>query len=90
MNPFKMSITQVVGDPEWQALRSSFLGTWKFQAGLNCARLREYLGDMLDPFRLRRVLNYLTGSGFRSGNIKNPAIQELLSQVREEAERWKK
>ncbi len=78
-----MDIRRVVDDPTWQTLRASLVGTWKRSPAANVARLREYLaGRWQDPFAVRRVLNYLTGSGFRIGIISHPDIGTLLSEVR--------
>lgn len=77
-----MTIQQIVDDPEWQVLRQSFVGTWMLTPSLNVKRLRKYLGDFSDPKKLRRVHNYLTGSGFRSGKIVHCEINQLLNEVR--------
>ena len=77
-----MNIKEVVNDPEWQTIRKSFVGTWKFHPEANCNVLRTYLGDFSDPLKLRRVHNYLTGSGFRIGIISHPEIDKLLNEVR--------
>jgi len=85
-------ITEIVDDPKWQALRASFVGTWKARALRNIAELRRYLGEVEYAdnaeyeLRLRRVHNYLTGSGFRIGVIAHPAIDRLLEHVRRERE----
>lgn len=76
------SIQHVVNDPEWQALRTSLLGTWKGYPERNVAKLRAYLNDFSDPLRLRRVLNYLTGTGFRLGKIFHPDIDALREEIR--------
>lgn len=78
MNPIK----EVVNNYEWQSLRKSFLGTWKTQRKMNCLILSEYLGDFSDPLKVRRVHNYLTGSGFRIGIISGVEIDNLLKQLR--------
>jgi hypothetical protein len=77
-----MNIKEIVNDPEWQSLRRSFVGTWKIFPERNCERLERYLGDFSDPLKLRRVLNYLTGSGFRSGKIKHPGITKLINPIK--------
>jgi hypothetical protein len=66
-----MDIRIVVADTEWQSLRKSFLGTWKHRdmERENILCLSEYLDEFHDPYKVRRVLNYLTGSGFRMGKI---------------------
>ena len=77
-----MTIQQIVNDPEWQILRKSFVGTWMLIPSENVRKLRRYLNDFSDPLKLRRVHNYLTGSGFRSGKIKGEEINKLLKEVR--------
>lgn len=80
----EMDIKEIVNDPEWQALRQSFLGTWKQQAEENVAKLRQYLAEAKGDYALRRrrVHNYLTGSAFRIGMIVHPSIDQLLSEIR--------
>lgn len=85
----KLTIQQIVDDPEWQALRGSFVGTWKKTPTENVTRLREYLGPMTEWIRLRRVLNYLTGSGFRMKVIDHPEIDKLLNEVRTKIDKLK-
>lgn len=77
-----MTIQQIVADPEWQALRSSLVGTWKYTPERSVLRLRIYAGDFSDPLRLRRLHNYLTGTAFRLGKISHPEITALLTQIR--------
>jgi hypothetical protein len=85
----KYEIQRIVDDPEWQELRRSFLGTWKSDQEKNCQKLREYLGNFSDYLKLRRVQNYLTGSGFRIGIISHPEITILLTQVKEKLNEYK-
>ena len=75
-------IKSVVNNVEWQELRNSFIGTWKHKPVENVKFLREYLSDMSDPYKVRRVLNYLTGSAFRIKLIKHKDIDKLLSEIR--------
>lgn len=78
-----MRIQDVVNDHEWQEMRKGFVGTWKKTPERNCDRLRQYLYEVPgDALRHRRILNYLTGSGFRMGVINHPAIDSLLMEVR--------
>jgi len=80
-----MDIREVVNDPQWQELRGSFVGTWMKEESGNVIKLRNYLGDFNDPLKLRRVHNYLTGSGFRMGKIgQSKECQSLLIRVRQE------
>jgi hypothetical protein len=79
-----MNIQVVVDDPEWQKLRLWLKGKWA-QHGPECVqRMREYFEkDKTDPYRIRRLLNYLTCSGFRTGAIKEPSADKLREEVRE-------
>lgn len=77
-----LDIKIVVADPDWQKIRSSFVGTWKTDSKKNISILKKYVGDMTDPFKVRRVLNYLTGSAFRMGIINSPEIERLRNQIR--------
>lgn len=77
-----MKIQQIVDNPEWQALRKSFVGTWKVTPAENCEKLEVYLDDFSDYFKLRRVSNYLTCSGFRIGIIQHPSINILRDMVK--------
>jgi len=78
-----MKIQDVVNDPEWQAIRRSMIGTWKHTPEANCQILRTYLQDFSDPLRVRRVLNYLTGSAFRFRRIRHLEIDKLVLEIRE-------
>ena len=86
------NIQKIVDDPAWQALRRSFVGTWKHTPAANVKKLRKYLrtGRTIKYRRFRQVYNYLTGSGFRIGVISHPSIDKLLAEVREikKSKRW--
>lgn len=78
-----LDIRQVVNDKTWQKIREDFVGTWKETPAKNVKRLRQYLGKKpWNPMRVRRVLNYLTGSAFRIGRISHPDITALLTSIR--------
>jgi hypothetical protein len=79
-------IQDLVKDEEWQTLRSSLVGTWKTNPERNCKLLKQYLGDIhtCEYKKLRIVLNYLTGSGFRIGIIKHPCIDSLRNEIKSE------
>lgn len=85
------TISELVKDPEWQKLRSSLVGTWKVKPEENCKLLRNYLGSIQNcKYRkLKIVMNYLTGSGFRMGVIKHPCINQLRSEISTELKRRK-
>ena len=74
---------ELVKRKDWQDLRISFLGTWKHTPVENVKKLREWIGDFKTTSmdKLRIVMNYLTGSGFRSGRIKHPEIQKLRDDI---------
>lgn len=84
-------IRDLVKDEEWQKLRSSLVGTWKTQPERDCQLLRNYLGDIqtCSYEKLRIVMNYLTGSGFRMGIIKHPCISKLRLDISMEMKRRK-
>ncbi|MFW9871635.1 MAG: hypothetical protein ACFFG0_00945 [Candidatus Thorarchaeota archaeon] len=69
----------LVSSPEWQRVRKSLLGQWKERPEWCCSQLRKYLGNLstTSKDKIKVVQNYLTGSGFRSGKIKNPCISKL-------------
>jgi hypothetical protein len=82
-----LKIQIVVADRGWQELRGSFVGTWKHTPEENVKRLSDYVGDMNDPLKVRRVLNYLTGSAFRIGIVEGSGVEELRKKIRNS---WKK
>jgi len=78
------NIQVVVDDPEWQKLRLWLKGKWA-QQGQECIkRMRDYFEvDKENPWRVRRLLNYLTCSGFRTGAIQEPSAPALREEVRQ-------
>jgi hypothetical protein len=81
------NIKKVVDDPEWQELRLWLKGKWAKQGAECVRRMKEYFDkDKNDPYRVRRLLNYLTCSGFRTGAIKEPSANKLREEVRD---KWK-
>jgi len=82
---------ELVNNPEWQAVRKSLLGQWKEKPTWCCSRLRNYLGSIQSASddKLSIVMNYLTGSGFRSGTIKHACISALRAQISVERKRRK-
>jgi len=73
----------LVKSPEWQAVRKSLLGKWKEDPEWCCARLRKYLGPISSTSndKIRVVMNYLTGTGFRTGKIKHTCITKLRLEL---------
>lgn len=76
------NIKVVVAEPGWQEIRHKLVGTWKDTPDENIKLLEDWLEDGSDPIRVRQVLNYLTGSGFRIGIITHPEIDRLRDKVR--------
>lgn len=85
-------IKEIVKDPRWQKVRKSLLGQWKVQPSWCCQQLRSYLGSMTGASNdeLRIIMNYLTGSAFRMGKIKNPCISKLRDDVSKEMKERKR
>jgi len=74
---------KLVRSPEWQAVRKSLLGQWSSRPEWCCAQLRKYLGSISTTSndKIRVVMNYLTGTGFRTGRIKHACITKLRMQL---------
>ena len=87
----KKPIKQLVKNQSWQKLRSEMVGTWKTDSNKNVRKLRNWLGPLnsASDDKLRIVMNYLTGSGFRTGKIKSEEIQKLRTQISLELKRRK-
>jgi ABC-type sulfate transport system substrate-binding protein len=77
------NIKVVVASPEWQKIRHAFIGTWQDTPEENVKVMRDYIGNMNDPIKVRQVLNYVTSSGFRIGIISHPSISKFREEVRE-------
>jgi hypothetical protein len=57
------------------------VGTWKEYPVENCRKLHRYLQQYNNIKKLRIVMNYLTGTGFRTGRIKHPSITKLRKKI---------
>lgn len=84
-------VKNIYEDPKWQNLRKSLLGKWKEQPEWCCHKLREYIGNLKTCHinKLRRTLNYLIGTGFRTGKIKHECITKLRKEISDELRRRK-
>lgn len=84
-------IREIVKDPSWQKVRESLLGKWKNEPEWCCNQLRNYLGNIstASNTQIRIVMNYLVGSGFRTGRIKNPCIVLLRTKLSMEIKKRK-
>lgn len=82
---------KLVRDDAWQTVRKSLLGQWKEHPEQCCSKLRAYLGAIAttDNDKIRVVMNYLVGSGFRTGRIKHSCISTLRTQMSSEIKKRK-
>ena len=85
-------IKDIVKDPEWQKVRSELVGKWIDDPSWCCNKLKSFLGPITKTTdkKLRIMMNYLTGSGFRSGKIKANCAKDLRLQVSIELKNRKK
>lgn len=86
-----IKMKDLVKDSEWQKVRVMLLGQWSKRPEWCCQQLRKYLGNVsnADNKKLRIVMNYLTGTGFRTGRIKHKCISDLRKLISEEIKRRK-
>lgn len=86
MKKWDKSIPEIVSDPKWQKCRRSLLGKWMSEPLWCIEQIKKYLGppERASVDKLRIVVNYLTGSGFRSGKIRGEEITEFRLKVRSE------
>jgi hypothetical protein len=82
---------KLVRSEDWQAVRKSLLGQWKEKPDWCCSQLRKYLGNVSSTSndKIKVVMNYLTGTGFRTGRIKHACISSLRAQMSSEIKRRK-
>lgn len=73
----------LVKNAQWQQVRQSLLGQWKEKPTWCCLQLRRYLGSIstTSKDKIKVVMNYLVGTGFRTGTIKHPCISKLRAQL---------
>jgi hypothetical protein len=73
----------LVQDPSWQATRKRLVGAWTDKPEWACGELKKFVGQIskATPEKLRIVMNYLTGTGFRTGKIKHKCILHLRTQI---------
>ena len=76
-------IRDIVKDKEWQKVRVSLLGQWSENPERCCGILKKYMGKMtsITNVKLRIVMNYLTGTGFRTGKIKHKCISAIRKDI---------
>jgi hypothetical protein len=87
----KKPMRELVKRDDWQKVRESLLKKWKTDPKGNCAKLRKFLGNIktTEDDKLYIVMNYLTGTGFRTGRIKHECITKLRAEISVEMKRRK-
>ena len=77
------AIRDIVKDATWQHVRESLLGKWKTEPEWCCQQLKQYIGpiERASNTKLRIMMTYLTGSGFRMGKISHPCITALRAEI---------
>lgn len=77
---------KLVGSAPWENIRKSLLGQWKIRPQWCCTQLKKYLGNISNTSndKIKVVMNYLTGTGFRTGRIKHACISKLRTQMSSE------
>ena len=75
-------IREIVDRKDWQDIRKSLIGTWKYTPVQNVEKLERWLSEGKEELdRYIIIYNYLTGSGFRIGVISHPRISLLRNNV---------
>ena len=84
-------MSDLVKDKKWQAVRKKLLGQWSKKPEWCCTQLKKYLGPIhkTSNDKIKITMNYLTGSGFRTGKIKHPCITKLRLQLSSEIQKRK-
>ena len=77
---------KLVSSSDWIRVRKSLLGKWKANPKWCCSQLKNYFGNISTTSndKIKVVMNYLTGTGFRTGKIKHPCISNLRAQLSSE------
>lgn len=85
------TIQDLVNRDDWQKIRKSLLGKWKVDPN-SCLRIiKQWVGSLsnAENDKLYIVLNYLTGTGFRSRTINFRPADAYREEVKEEIKRRK-
>ena len=84
-------IKDIVKDPTWQKVRKSLVGNWREKPEWCCSELKKYPGSisLTTNDKLRIVMNYLTGTAFRTGKVKHPCISKLRTLISMEIKKRK-
>jgi hypothetical protein len=76
------NLRKFLTDPEWHELKGKLSLSWKKDSESNVQLLRNYLGDFSDPVKVRRVSNFLTGTGFRLDRSNQIELCDLLRDIK--------
>jgi hypothetical protein len=74
-------IVHLVADDRWQKVRAGLVGLWAKRPEECVERLRTYLEAVPTERAEQRVLNLLTGTGFRCGSIMHRCVNEFRIEV---------
>lgn len=82
---------KLVRSEDWKAVRKSLLGQWMKRPEWCCSQLRKYLGTISSTSndKIKVVMNYLVGTGFRTGRIKHACITSLRNALSNEIKKRK-
>ena len=85
------NIRELVKNAQWQNIRKSLLGNWRNRPDWCCSQLSRFMGSvsLASNDTLRIVLNYTTGSVFRSKTITAPCVGKIRMQISSEIKKRK-
>jgi len=87
----KKPMKELVKRKDWQSVREKLVGQWSTKPEWCCSQLRNWLGSVnsASEDKLRIMMNYLTGTGFRTGKIKHPCVTKIRASVSSEMKKRK-
>ena len=76
-------IRELVKDSSWQKVREGLVGQWSEHPEDCCRKLRQWASSIgsASNEKLRILMNYLTGTGFRTGKISHDCITKLRGEI---------
>lgn len=85
------NIKELVKNEEWQKVRESLLGKWRNNPKWCCNQLIKFMGSISSTSndKLRIVLNYTTGTVFRSKTITDSCVEKIRIKISSEIKKRK-
>lgn len=85
------TIQELVKRDDWQKIRKSLIGQWNKEPEECLKKIKQWMGNvrMTNMDKLYIVLNYLTGTGFRTKAINYEPVTALKEEIKEEIKRRK-